>query len=69
MLIPILAGLATLFGGGTLVWYYSLSDTEKKEADGIAEEYASQFYGVAVDQLTTAQADHVHGMVKRHFDN
>jgi hypothetical protein len=67
MLIRIMAGLVTLLGGGTLAWYSSLSEEEKQKADGLASEYASRFYNIAVDQLSDTQADDVNGQVQRHF--
>jgi hypothetical protein len=69
MIIPLLAGMAALFGGGTLAWYYNLSERERKEADAIAMEFARDLYGVAVDQLTESQANQIHNLVRRRFAN
>jgi hypothetical protein len=67
--VPILAGLATLIGGGTLAWYYSLGEADRQQADTLAEHYASELYGLAVDQLSDAQAQQVKVMVRRHYAN
>ena len=67
-IIPILCWAAALGGCGGLLWYASLSKDDKADADRIAADYASTLYNRAVDQLTDAQAKHVNGLVKRHFD-
>ena len=67
-LVPIVAGLAAFFGLGTLGWYYTLSEAEQRKADAMANYYAGEIYGVAVDQLTAEQARHISSMVARHFN-
>jgi hypothetical protein len=44
-----------------------LSKDEKNEADGLAAEYASSLYGKGLNALTSAQLQHVQGLVKGHF--
>ncbi len=53
-----------LFG---LYWYDNLSREEKEEADRMAEEYAKNLYGRAVDQLTASQLTRVRELVKGNF--
>ena len=68
-LIPLLA-LAAIFGGGvTLAWYSNLSPEDQESADRIACEYARDIYQKSLEDLTEAQADYVHALTKRHFDN
>jgi hypothetical protein len=68
-IIPILALFAIIGGGATLVWYEDLSRDEKERADRLANQYASELFGKAVKELTKSQADSVHSMVRRHFNN
>ena len=67
-LVPIIAGLAALCGSGTLVWYYNLSDADKRQADQLAAEYAFEHFGKTLDQLDREEATHVSAMTRRHFD-
>ena len=67
-LIPVVAGLLSVCGIGSLFWYYNLSDTDRRKADALAEQIAYELYGVAVDKLTEAQARQVHARVKSHFN-
>jgi hypothetical protein len=51
-IVPILGGLAVLFGAGTLVWYDNLTAGQKQEADRLAWE----MFGRCLKQLTSDQA-------------
>ena len=69
-LVPILACLAVLGGGGaTFVWYDRLSGEDKRNANRLTAGYARTLFGKAVDQLTPAEARAVHDRVKAHFLN
>jgi hypothetical protein len=67
--IPIVLGL--IFGGsGTgLVWYFALSDEDKKRADRKAAELAEQVYGKAIGELEERQKEDIHNRVKVFFHN
>jgi hypothetical protein len=67
--IPVVAWLVTLAGGGSLLWYYNLSEAERKRADKLAGEIAHELYGVAVDKLTESQAKQVQARLKSHTDD
>jgi hypothetical protein len=60
-LIPLLSGLAALFGGGTLVWYYQMGEAQRQEADRIAWER----FNKSVGQLTHDEAQEVHSLAGR----
>jgi hypothetical protein len=66
-LTGILSSLAAALGLYTLYWYENLSKEEKREADALAAEYASNLYDKALNALTAAQLGHVQELVKRHF--
>jgi hypothetical protein len=68
-LIPVLALVALAGGGLTLVWYDNLTQAEKDKANRLANGYAQRLFGKAVSQLTAAQADRVHDLVRAHFPN
>jgi len=68
MIIPVLAALMSAFGLGTLAWYYNLNDQQKRQADLLANQYAAELYGMALDQLEAQQAKHVHSLVQSHFN-
>ena len=66
--IPLLALIGIIGSGGAMIWYYQLSEEDKRKADKIAAGYATTLFGKAVHQLNDAQARRVHGLTKRHFD-
>jgi hypothetical protein len=66
-LIPILAVIAILGGGATLVWYDTLSDDEKNHANDWAAHYAEQLYHKTVAELTREEAQVVHRLTRGHF--
>jgi hypothetical protein len=68
-LIPLLALLAVFGGGGTLVWYHQLSQSEQEEADRIACGYAKRFFNKTMEELSREQADRVAQLTKQHFSN
>lgn len=68
-LIPILAGLGILVGGGTLIWYDNLSREEKARANQLTADFAGELFGKTVDQLSAYEAQTVHDRVKAYFDN
>jgi len=68
-LIPILAGLALVGGGATLLWYDSLSKEDKARADRLTADYAAALFEKTVSQLTQSEARAVHDRVKAHFMN
>jgi hypothetical protein len=68
-IVPLLALVAILGGGVTLVWYDELSKEQKEEADRIAADYAKQLYGKSVKELTRAQGNRVVSLTKGHFSN
>jgi hypothetical protein len=63
----ILSSLAAALGLYTLYWYENLSKEEKREADALAAEYASNLYDKGLNALTSAQLRHVQELVKGHF--
>jgi hypothetical protein len=67
--IPLLGGLASLLGVGTLVWYYNLSHDERAEADRLTARFARELYQKAVDDLSRSEARIVHDRVRAYFDN
>lgn len=69
MIIPIIGWGLSAIGAGTLWWYMSLSAEEKRRADQMAADYASQLFEKAVDQLSVGEARRVHDLVKQHFNN
>jgi hypothetical protein len=68
-LIPIVALMAILGGGVTLMWYDNLSEEEKENADRIAGGYAKQLYNASLENLTDEQAKRVAALTQRHFNN
>jgi hypothetical protein len=68
-LIPVLAGLALLGGGATLIWYENLTWEEKKKANRLTSEYAQTLFDKAVEELSQHEARVVHGRVRAHFVN
>ena len=63
----ILGTIAAALGLYTLYWYENLSKEEKREADALAAEYARTVYDKGLNALTSAQLQHVQGLVKGHF--
>ena len=66
-IIPVLAIIALVGSGGTLIWYDKLNKEQKETANRIAMNYAWQLYGKAVNELTKDQASHVARLTKQHF--
>ncbi len=58
------ASMLTALGCFTLAWYFKLPMAERAEADRLAIEYARQFYGKAMHQLTSSQMSWIHDLVK-----
>jgi hypothetical protein len=65
--VGILSSIAAALGLYTLYWYEKLSTEEKREADALAAEYASNLYDKGLTALTSAQLRHVQKLVKGHF--
>ncbi len=63
----IVSSIAAALGLYGLYWYENLSKEEKKEADGLAAQYAKDLYGKGLSALTSAQLSHVQSLVKSHF--
>jgi hypothetical protein len=68
-IIPILAWLAVICGGGTLIWYSNLPPHKQEEADELMADFAIELYNKKLDELNASQAKTVHEMARRHFDN
>ena len=66
-LFPIVAALFSATGLGGLVWYYSLSDDDKKEADRLTAELAEEVYHKTVEELDRKQKEDIHNRVKVYF--
>lgn len=67
-LVPLLAIIAILTGGATLVWYDQLSTEEKEKADRIACDYARRIYHKSLEDLSKEQANHVARLTQKHFE-
>ena len=52
--IPLLALMAVLGGGVTLIWYEELSEAEKLQADLLASGYAKKLFNKSLEELTQA---------------
>jgi hypothetical protein len=65
--VGLLSALCAALGLYGLYWYDNLSKEEKKEADRLAMQYASQLYNKGLDQLTSQQMTRVNELVKGHF--
>jgi hypothetical protein len=63
-IIPILAIVAMLGSGGTLVWYKRLSSEDREKADMKANEYAKNVYNKALDELSKPEARQINKQVK-----
>jgi len=66
-IVPLLAIIAIVSGGVTLVWYDELNKTEKEKADRLACDYAQKLFGKSVKQLTKEEANQVALLTKQHF--
>ena len=66
-MIPLLAILAIVGGGTTLLWYEKLSEKQKQDADRLACDYAQQLFNKSLEELTKAEAKHVAMLTQRHF--
>ena len=67
--IPMLAGLCVAGGGGTLLWYESLSKEDKARSNKLAAEYAEKLFKKTVSQLTAGEAQIVRDRLKAQFMN
>lgn len=65
-LIP-LAITAILVGSGALVWYFTLSDEDKRLADELANNLASELFNKALDQVSRKEARMINQKVKEKF--
>jgi hypothetical protein len=68
-IIPILALLAIVGGGTTLLWYEELSREEKERANRLANHYAAELFDKTVKELTKSEANRVNSLVRSHFNN
>jgi hypothetical protein len=68
-IIPILGGLASLLGVGTLIWYWNLSHEERVRADRLTAQFAREMFQKAVEDLSRSEAREVHDRVRAIFDN
>jgi hypothetical protein len=68
-LIPIMAVLAIVGGGVTILWYDNLSQQDKDRANRLTTEYAAQLFDTTVKELSESQASLVHALVRSHFVN
>jgi hypothetical protein len=68
-IIPILALLAIVGGGTTLLWYDELSREEKERANRLTNQYAADLFGKTAKELSKSQADRVQALVRSHFNN
>jgi hypothetical protein len=67
--VPVIALIAILGGGATLVWYDQLNKEEKEKADRIASDYARRIYHKSLEDLSEDQAKRVAALTQRHFSN
>jgi hypothetical protein len=63
--IPLIVTIIGASGLGTLLWYYSKSESERARLDAKAEEIAWRMFKKAVDRLTVGEAKTVYDEVKR----
>ena len=64
-LIPLLASILGITGVGTLIWYYSKSESERRRLDSKADSLAQAWYNKKVKDLSVGQAKQVYDEIKR----
>jgi hypothetical protein len=67
--VPLLSLFGIIAGSYGLYFYANLTEDQKKEADRLAAAQAMELFGKQLDQLTPAQAQQVHALVRARFDH
>lgn len=63
--IPLIISIIGASGLGTLLWYYSKSESERARLDAKAESLAWNWFRKTVEELSAGQAKKVYDEVKR----